>query len=67
MTITTGVALTPRQLEVLRAYVRTRSRKAAAAELGISVETVKKHVAGAYAVIGVDCLLDAAEWLRETK
>jgi len=57
---------TPRELEVLRAVIRFRSRKEAAAALGISVNTVKRHLAAAYAAIGADCLLDAEDWLRKT-
>ena len=38
-------SLTPRHLEVLRAIARHGSPRAAAEELGISVETVKSHTA----------------------
>jgi DNA-binding CsgD family transcriptional regulator len=56
---------TPRELEVLRVYVSLKgSRKATGDALGLSPHTVHAHVQNAYAKIGVDCLLDAAEWLR---
>jgi DNA-binding CsgD family transcriptional regulator len=55
---------TARELEVLAAFIARRSRKAAAAELGISVNTVKTILARAYRKIDVDCVLDAEEWMR---
>ena len=56
---------TARELEVLRVYVEKKgSRKATGDALGLSPNTVHVHVQSAYAKIGVDCLIDAAEWLR---
>ncbi|HEY5276950.1 MAG TPA: hypothetical protein VIK38_10555 [Coriobacteriia bacterium] len=40
---------TLRQLQVMEAYVRTGSQKAAAHECGISIQTVKNHMTGLYA------------------
>ena len=39
---------TRRQLEVLRAYIRTGSVAAAAYELGIGETTVRQHLSGLY-------------------
>ena len=51
------LAPTPRQLEVLRARCGTGSRKAAAAALGISPETVRWHLARLFERCG--CVDDA--------
>jgi len=60
-------ALTPRQREVLLAYLRTGSHKAAAHQLGMPIQSVKNHLSAAYGVLGVDNILGAAKaigWLR---
>jgi DNA-binding NarL/FixJ family response regulator len=54
------VALTRRELEVLRLLARGRSSKEIAAELVVSVSTVERHVANIYAKIGVDSRVEAA-------
>jgi DNA-binding CsgD family transcriptional regulator len=50
---------TPRQLRVMEAYVRTGSQKAVAHECGISIQTVKNHMAGLYARLDAACMMEA--------
>jgi DNA-binding NarL/FixJ family response regulator len=45
--------LTPRQIEVLQLLLQGQPNKAIARELGLSVETVKDHVAAVLRVLGV--------------
>jgi DNA-binding NarL/FixJ family response regulator len=52
-------ALTPRQREVLAAYLRTGSQADAAVELGCAEQTVKNQMHSAYRVLGVHSLLGA--------
>jgi DNA-binding NarL/FixJ family response regulator len=52
-------ALTPRQREVLAAYLRTGSVHATAAELGCAEQTVKNQMHSAYRALGVHSLLGA--------
>jgi DNA-binding NarL/FixJ family response regulator len=54
---------TRRQLEVLRAYVRTGSVAAAAYELGISETTVRQHLSGLCRRSGCLNAAQAAYWL----
>jgi DNA-binding NarL/FixJ family response regulator len=49
----TGLALTPRQGDVLALLLQGMPNKLIARELGLSVETVKDHVAGVLKVLGV--------------
>jgi DNA-binding NarL/FixJ family response regulator len=46
-------ALTPRQLEVLKGVVAGKSNKTIAAELGLTVSTVKAHVTAAFKALNV--------------
>lgn len=58
---------TPRQLQVMAAYVRGGSQKAAAHEFGISIRTVKNHLTDLYARLGVGGVLEALTklgWVR---
>jgi DNA-binding CsgD family transcriptional regulator len=48
------VAITPRQLDSIRAHVETGIMKAAAARLGVSTNTLRGHLAGARIRLGVD-------------
>lgn len=50
---------TPRQLDVIGAYVRTGSEKAAAAALGISIQTVKNDLSSLYRRLGVTKAMEA--------
>jgi DNA-binding NarL/FixJ family response regulator len=54
---------TRRQLEVLRAYIRTGSVAAAAHELGIGETTVRQHLSGLYRRTGCVNVAQAAYWL----
>ena len=54
---------TRRQLEVLRAYVRTGSVAAAACVLGIGETTVHQHLSGLYRRTGCVNAAQAAYWL----
>lgn len=51
-----GAALSPRQQQALASYARTGSMKETATEMGIAVETIKHHLEGAYARLGVSGL-----------
>jgi DNA-binding NarL/FixJ family response regulator len=53
------VTLTPRQREVLAAYLRTGSYHGAARELGLTRQTVANHLHEAYRRLGVRSLLGA--------
>lgn len=54
---------TRRQVEVLRAYIRTGSVAAAAYELGISETTVRQHLSRLYRRTGCVNAAQAAYWL----
>jgi DNA-binding NarL/FixJ family response regulator len=54
---------TRRQVEVLRAYIRTGSVAAAAYELGIGETTVRQHLSGLYRRTGCVNAAQAAYWL----
>jgi DNA-binding NarL/FixJ family response regulator len=58
---------TRRQLEVLRAYIRTGSVAAAAYELGIGETTVRQHLSGLYRRTGSLNAAQAAYWLGKTE
>ena len=58
-TIRVGQALTPREWDVLRAYAINLTTKDAARSLGISVQTVKNHLANIYFKLGVNTALAA--------
>ena len=51
---------TPAQLVAFRAYVQTGSLKEAAHVLGLTVPTIKNHLAGLYARLGVNGAMEAA-------
>ena len=51
--------LTPRQLETLKACVRTGSQKAAAADLGVCYQTVKNTLAAVNLRLGVSGMVEA--------
>jgi DNA-binding CsgD family transcriptional regulator len=59
--------LTERELEVLRAYVRAGSTKAAAYELGLSQHTVKAHLARARERAGVDATVQLVDLVARRK
>ena len=52
-------ALTPREREVLRLAAEGMSQRETAAALGLSVNTVRAHVASAYRKLGAGRMLDA--------
>lgn len=52
--------LTPRETDVLRAVVAGSSNKAIAAELGVSVATVERHLTNLYRKLGATGRADAA-------
>jgi hypothetical protein len=54
---------TRRQVEVLRAYIRTGSVAAAAHELGIGQTTARQHLSGLYRRTGCLNAAQAAYWL----
>ena len=54
---------TGREREVFEAFLRQRSAKGAAEELGITRRTVQDHLKNLYAKIGADGHLEAAELL----
>ena len=54
---------TRRQLEVLRAYIRTGSIAAAAHELEIAESTARQHLSGLYRRTGCLNAAQAAYWL----
>ncbi len=59
MTTLPPIVPTPQQLRVISAYVRTGSQKAAARERGIALQTVKAHMQGLYARLGVGGAMEA--------
>lgn len=56
------VGLTDRELEILKAVAQGLSNKAIAAELWVTVQTVKFHLTGLYRKLGVDNRTEAARW-----
>ncbi len=48
-----GLALSPRQAQVVHCILRTLSDKQIARELGISIPTVRFHLSAVFAKIGV--------------
>jgi DNA-binding CsgD family transcriptional regulator len=50
---------TPRQLQVMAAYARTGSQKAAAHECNLTLRTVKNHMSELYARIDVGGAIEA--------
>jgi len=56
--------LTPRQLEVLRLLQQGRSTKQIAAELHLSVETVRNHIRRLFRALGVNSRLEAVAAAR---
>ena len=58
--MTPGAALTPRQRQVLATVVRLDSRKCAAAELGISVSTLRGHLTACRLKLGAATTMQAA-------
>ena len=50
---------TPRQLQVMAAYVRTGSQKAAAHECNLSIQTVKNHLTALYVRLDASGVLEA--------
>jgi DNA-binding CsgD family transcriptional regulator len=52
--------LSPRQRQALVLYLRLRSRKEAAARMGIALQTFKNHLGAAYAKLGVESAVEAA-------
>ena len=58
--------LTPRETQVLASLVAGNSYKQVAAELEISIETVRTHIKSLYRKLGVHCVAEAvARALRE--
>jgi DNA-binding NarL/FixJ family response regulator len=59
--------LTPREEEVLRTVARGRTNNEIAAELDISLSTVKSHLASLMTKLGVRNRVEIAMWAYETK
>ena len=58
---------TPRQMDALRAYAETGDYREAALRMGISIQTYKNHMTGAYQALDVTSGPDAFRklgWLR---
>ena len=53
-------ALTPRQLEILRAVVTSQTNREIAIELGISEDTVKQHLTAIFDKCGVSNRVELA-------
>ncbi len=62
---TTKVRLTRRELEVLRLIARGRTNRQAAAELGISENTVKNHLRSVLAKLNLSRRREAVRYARE--
>ena len=58
-TASTGVHLTPRQMDVLRYLSAGHSTEHIATKLGISIETVRNHIRGILERLGVHSRLEA--------
>ncbi len=56
--------LTARELEILKCIANGLSNKAIARQLGLSLHTVKRHVANILGKLGVGSRVQAATWLR---
>lgn len=56
--------LTARELEILRCIADGDSNKAIARTFGLSLHTVKRHVANILGKLGVCSRIQAATWLR---
>lgn len=65
--LTDQVALTRRELEVLRELSRGRSYHAMAAALFVSENTVKTHLSSVYRKLGVDRGAEAVRIARERR
>jgi DNA-binding NarL/FixJ family response regulator len=63
----TDVPLSDRQLEVVRAVARGRTNQEIAAELFISLSTVKGHVAGIQSRLGFRNRIEIAAWAWENR
>jgi DNA-binding NarL/FixJ family response regulator len=48
-----ATALSPRELDVLKAYAMTGNQRLAAEVVGLSVQTVKNHLRSVYSKLGV--------------
>lgn len=62
-----GAGLTPAQWDTLRAVARTGNRQEAAAELGVGIHTVSKHLEAAFLALeaaDIVSALRAVGWLR---
>lgn len=63
----TGDRLTPREADVLRAVSNGLTNQAVAAELGISVQTVKFHLTSIYRKLRVANRTEATRWALDHK
>ena len=59
--------LSERELEVVRAIARGRTNQEIAAELFISLSTVKSHLSGIFAKLGVRNRVEVAAWAWENR
>ncbi|MEU6753128.1 response regulator transcription factor [Spirillospora sp. NPDC046719] len=64
---TADVPLSERQLEVVRAVARGRTNQEIAAELFISLSTVKGHIAGVQSRLGFRNRIEIAAWAWENR
>jgi DNA-binding NarL/FixJ family response regulator len=60
-----AAGLTDREVEILKAISSGRSNKAVAAELWVTVQTVKFHLTSIFRKLGVSNRTEAADWAHE--
>ena len=61
-TVARSAGLTEREVEIVKAVSRGLSNKAIAAELWITVQTVKFHLTSIYRKLGISNRTEAASW-----
>ncbi|HEV2591037.1 MAG TPA: response regulator transcription factor, partial [Gaiellaceae bacterium] len=65
-TVARSAGLTEREVEIVKAVSRGLSNKAIAAELWITVQTVKFHLTSVYRKLGISNRTEAASWALRT-
>jgi DNA-binding NarL/FixJ family response regulator len=65
-TVARSAGLTEREVEIVKAVSRGLSNKAIAAELWITVQTVKFHLTSIYRKLGISNRTEAANWALRT-
>ena len=59
--------VTPREMQVLRLIAAGKSNKEIAAELGVSVRTIERHITNVYRKIGARGKADATTWVARQR